>query len=60
MAYVGCTQDNYVPKDFQDMMVNESVSKWNIVSMETSHSPFLSHPTKVAEMITSSATYFTS
>lgn len=59
MAYVRCTLDNAVPVAFQDMMVSKSGANWEIVTMDTSHSPFLSHTAKMVEIIASFATAFT-
>ena len=59
MAYVRCTQDNTVPIDFQDMMLTNSGGEWTIVTMDTSHSPFLSHTAEMFETVASFAIAFT-
>lgn len=60
MAYVRCTQDAAIPIDFQDLMVERSKGNWTILSMDTSHSPFLNRPAELAEIVSSLAKQFTS
>ena len=50
MAYVRCTQDNAVPLAVQDMMLSKSKANWERVTLETSHSPFLSHTTEMVNI----------
>lgn len=59
MTYVRCTKDATVLPEMQDLVVKMSGGKWTIVTMETSHSPFLSRPAEMAETIVSSAKAFT-
>lgn len=59
MAYVRCTQAAIVLPEMQDLVVKMSGGKWTIVTMDTSHSPFLSRPAEMAETIVSLAKAFT-
>lgn len=59
MAYVRCTQDVVVPIALQDFMLQQSGANWTIITMDTSHSPFLSRPAELSETIASLATAFT-
>ena len=50
MAYVQCTKDNAVPLEMQRRFV-ESAGIEDVVVLETDHSPFLSMPERLAEVV---------
>jgi len=51
LAYLRCTQDRAVPAFVQDMMMEKSQVMWLVKDIETSHSPFLSRPKELAELV---------
>ena len=44
-------EDQALPPFAQDMFVNASGVTWNILKLDTGHSPFLSEPVHVAKII---------
>jgi pimeloyl-ACP methyl ester carboxylesterase len=56
-AYVLCTRDNTIPVAMQRRFVKEidavSAQPTNVAELDSSHSPFLSQPSALAEVITS-------
>lgn len=49
-TYIACTQDRAIPYQWQRLMVEECPGT-NLVTMQTSHSPFLSCPEELARNI---------
>ena len=51
-TYIVCTKDNMVPKALQRRFVDEidaiSLKPTTVFELDSSHSPFLSHPAKLA------------
>ena len=60
MSYIRCTQDATIPVELQDLMVKKSGGDWKVITLNTGHSPFLSHPEEVAKIIVSLAEAYTS
>ena len=60
MAFIRCSQDAQMPVDFQDMSMKQSGGDWIVHSMDAGHSPFLSRPIELAEVIMRFATDFAS
>ena len=50
-VYLHTTQDQAFPPFAQDLFVSESGAAWKVLKLETSHSPFLSVPDKLADVI---------
>ncbi|DAA72706.1 TPA_exp: Uncharacterized protein A8136_5941 [Trichophyton benhamiae CBS 112371] len=50
-GYIRATQDRCVPAAIQTMMLDKSGLDWNIKDIETSHSPYLSHPQETFDII---------
>ena len=57
-GYIHTLQDRTIPVIAQKMMVQYSGVEWNIMEIDTSHSPFLVHPQQLADDITEMATAF--
>lgn len=51
LAYIRCLQDTTVPLQYQDMMMESSGQKWEVIDMDTAHSPFLNKPDELARKI---------
>ena len=54
-TFIRCTQDRAIPIALQDLMIHEADqftpdNKFDVRSMETSHSPFASQPQRLAEI----------
>ena len=60
MAYIRCAQDAQMPVDFQDMSLKQSGGQWIAHTMEAGHSPFLSRPAELAQVIAGFAKDFAS
>lgn len=57
-AYIRCSKDHAIPIGLQDKMVREADSysatqKFTVFTLDTSHSPFISAPKDVANLLTS-------
>ncbi len=55
-TYVRCTKDNAIPIALQDRMIQEADeftpnNRFDVKTLETSHSPFASQPRKLAEIL---------
>ena len=46
-----CMQDHCILPIGQQMMVQQSGVEWNVAELQSSHSPFLSMPEKLAEIV---------
>ena len=57
-AYIRCSQDICLPTFVQDMMVEASGVDWIMKTFDTSHSPFLSCPTELADYVIALAVAF--
>ena len=58
-VYLHTTQDQALPPFAQDLFVNGSGVAWNVVQLDTSHSPFLSIPEKLADIVQEEIQAFT-
>ncbi|EPE30397.1 alpha/beta-Hydrolase [Glarea lozoyensis ATCC 20868] len=58
LAYVRATQDRAVPLFVQDMMMEKSQVKWLVKDIETSHSPFLSRPKELTNLLLECVDHF--
>ena len=50
-VYLHTNQDQALPPFAQDLFVNGSEVSWDVVKLDTSHSPFLSEPEKLAGIV---------
>lgn len=50
-VYLHTTQDQALPPFAQDLFVEGSGVAWNVLQLDTSHSPFLSIPDKLADIV---------
>ena len=50
-VYLHTTQDQALPPFAQDMYVSGSGTTWKVLKLDTSHSPFLSIPDKLADIV---------
>ncbi|KAL8936961.1 MAG: hypothetical protein Q9211_003933 [Gyalolechia sp. 1 TL-2023] len=50
-AYIHTTKDEALPPFVQDFFIVNSKVEWDVRKIDTSHSPFLSEPTLIAEMV---------
>lgn len=50
-VYLHTTQDQAMPPIAQDLFVSGSGVAWRVLKLETSHSPFLNIPDKLADII---------
>ena len=50
-VYVRTTQDQALPIEAQDAFVRECGVGWRVVTLESSHSPFLSMPDRLADVV---------
>ena len=50
-AYIQTENDQTIPFVAQDAMVTYSGVEWDVKKLNTSHSPFLSHPKDVADYV---------
>lgn len=50
-AYVRTVQDACNPAFLQDMWLEKSKVKWEIINMETGHMPFVSQPKALADHV---------
>lgn len=50
-AYIRCTQDNALAFEVQSMFIERSGVTWITKTMETSHSPFMSRPKELVEIV---------
>ena len=50
-VYLHTTQDQALPPFAQDLFVKDSGTDWKVRELETSHSPFLSVPDKLADIV---------
>jgi pimeloyl-ACP methyl ester carboxylesterase len=57
-AYIRCSQDICLPTFVQDIMVEASGVDWIKKTFDTSHSPFLSCPTELADYVLALAVAF--
>lgn len=48
-AYIRCENDKAIPAFVQDMMIEASKVDWNVIKMDTAHSPFLAKPKETAD-----------
>ena len=51
IAFLRCTQDQALPTFVQDMFIQRSGVDWIVKDLEASHSPFLSKPKEVVEIL---------
>jgi len=54
-AYIQTTQDHCIPFVAQDAMVTYSGVEWEVLKLESGHSPFLSHTKDVADFVVAKA-----
>ena len=57
-VYLHTNQDQALPPFAQDAFVAGSGVTWNITKLDTSHSPFLSQPAKLAAVVMNAAQAF--
>lgn len=50
-AYIRCLQDNAIPIQVQDALIQASEVDWVIKTLDASHSPFLSMPKDLAKVL---------
>lgn len=50
-VYLHTNQDHALPPFAQDMFVGDSGATWNVLKLDTGHSPFLSEPALLAGII---------
>ena len=50
-VYLHTEQDQALPPFAQDLFVSGSGVAWNVIQLNTSHSPFLSIPDKLADIV---------
>jgi hypothetical protein len=50
-AYIRCLQDRVLPLEQQDKYLTKTGVHWNIKTMNTSHSPFLSKPDDLIRVV---------
>ena len=50
-VYLHTTQDQALPPFAQDLFVSGSGVAWKVLKLDTSHSPFLSVPDKLADIV---------
>ncbi|KAL9034181.1 MAG: hypothetical protein Q9214_007161 [Letrouitia sp. 1 TL-2023] len=53
VVFVKCTQDMALPVFVQDMFIQRSGVHWAVKELESSHSPFISHPKEIVGVIES-------
>ncbi|KAL9614955.1 MAG: hypothetical protein Q9167_000597 [Letrouitia subvulpina] len=53
IVFVKCTQDMALPVFVQDMFIQRSGVQWAVKELESSHSPFISHPEEIVGVIAS-------
>lgn len=58
IAFIRCTADQALPLFLQDMFVKNSGVEWSVRELESSHSPFISQPQKVVEVLNELVTQF--
>ena len=58
MAYIRCTQDAVIAIQDQDLMLKKSRGEWIVRSIAAGHSPFLSCPAELANIVVSLAEQF--
>jgi len=58
IAFIRCTADQALPLFLQNMFMENSGVKWNVREIESSHSPFISQPQKVVELLSELASQF--
>lgn len=57
-GYIQASRDHCVPSIAQEMMIKYSDVEWAIKTLDTSHSPFLSNPKAVADIVLEMAAEF--
>lgn len=57
-AYIRCNQDNALAFEVQNMFIERSGVTWITRTMETSHSPFMSKPKELVEVVNEIAKEF--
>lgn len=50
-VYLHTTQDQALPPFAQDLFVSGSGTTWKVLKLDTSHSPFLSVPDRLADIV---------
>ncbi|KAK2734710.1 hypothetical protein FQN57_001480 [Myotisia sp. PD_48] len=50
-GYVRCTLDRVTTPEIQDLMISKSGVEWNVQNIESGHSPQLSHPQQLVDII---------
>lgn len=51
LAYVRTTEDRVNPVSLQDSEIQGSGVHWDVVTMQSSHAPYFSHPAELANYI---------
>ena len=57
-AYLKCTEDQAIPLEAQDAMVQYSGVEWDVGELKASHSPHLSQPEGVVDFVVKMADKF--
>lgn len=50
-AYIRCLQDNAISIEVQDALIQASGVEWTLKTLNASHSPFLSMPKDLAQVV---------
>lgn len=51
LAFIRCTADRALPSFLQDMFVQNSGVSWNVRDIDSSHSPTISRPEELVELL---------
>lgn len=58
IAFIRCTADQALPLFLQNMFMENSGVEWIVREIESSHSPYISQPQKVVEVLNELVTQF--
>lgn len=51
LVFVRCTLDQALPPNLQNMFMDKSGAQWKVKDIEAGHSPFVSKPKELAQML---------
>ncbi|CAG8953447.1 hypothetical protein HYFRA_00010196 [Hymenoscyphus fraxineus] len=58
LAYIRCMQDRAIPASMQDLMIKDSGVEWVVRDIDAGHSPFLSRPEELSDILKELAEIF--